>query len=157
MTISVPATSARGSVRRGSRISSARMLALCQPPYEKRIGTRAAPKASSVAAGRVAVASAAAGGSECAQPEPSDDQDGEGADLQDHEHVQQPAARLDADVVDERDEDERERSRAAAGRAVRAPESRRVYCENVIATAARPPPWIMTSEAQPKRKPTTGW
>ena len=35
--------------------------------------------------------------------------------------------------------------------------SRSVYCAKVMATAAMPPPWIITSDAQPKRKPTSGW
>src|ERR1700730_4598802 len=52
ITRTVPATAARGSVRRGSRVSSATRFALCQPPYEKRIGTSAPPNARRPAAGR---------------------------------------------------------------------------------------------------------
>ncbi len=38
-----------------------------------------------------------------------------------------------------------------------APPAGSAYCAKVIATAARPPPWIMRSEDQPKRNPTSGW
>ena len=34
---------------------------------------------------------------------------------------------------------------------------RSAYCEKVMATAPRPPPWIISREAQPKRKATSGW
>ena len=76
----------------------------------------------------------------------------ERANFQDDEHVQNPAARLDADEVDQADSTSRARMASGAGDHLQ-PEP---GAANAIATAAIAPLSITARSAHPHRNPASG-
>ncbi len=148
---------ARGRAFSGERISSATVLAFCQPPYEKRIGTRAAAKARSVAGRPLGVrAIGGSGGSLGASHSPPRMSAASERILISTSPLSTRLPGLTPRTLTSA------MARIAAmargvGLAPGDPAKRRVCSAKTMETAAMPPPWIIRNDAQPKRKATSGW